>query len=63
LEGIHAAEDFARLKELVEDIRVGMVTTIDDDGTLRSRPLQTLRCECSLRSAFWATASGPEDHA
>lgn len=45
------ADDFARLKELVEDIKIAMMTTADDDGTLRSRPLQTL--EFSDDGALW----------
>ena len=38
-------QDFAHLKELIEDIKVGMLTTTDSDGTLRSRPLQTVGVE------------------
>jgi general stress protein 26 len=30
-----------KLGELIQDIGVAMLTTIDDDGTLRSRPMQT----------------------
>jgi general stress protein 26 len=37
------ADDYPKLKELVEEIRTTMMTTADADGTLRSRPLQTLR--------------------
>jgi general stress protein 26 len=37
--------DFAKLKELIEEIKFGMLTTEDTDGTLRSRPLQTRAVE------------------
>jgi general stress protein 26 len=42
MEGSTSMKDFAQLKALIEDIKVGMLTTADDDGTLRSRPLQTV---------------------
>ena len=32
---------FAHLRELISDIKVTMMTTIDQDGTLRSRPMNT----------------------
>ena len=53
-------EDLARLKELVEDIRIAMMTTLDDDGTLRSRPLQTLRCADDGALWFFTSASSPK---
>ena len=38
-------QDFAHLKELIENIEIAMLTTTDTDGTLRSRPLQTVGVE------------------
>ena len=35
----------AKLKELVERIRVGLLTTVEVDGSLHTRPIETLRCE------------------
>lgn len=58
--GANKAEDFARLKELIEDIRIAMMTTRDDDGTLRSRPLQTLRCADDNVLWFFTSASSPK---
>src|SRR6476661_1350670 len=61
MEGSHnTGEDFARLKELIEDIRIAMMTTRDDDGTLRSRPLQTLRCADEGALWFFTSASSPK---
>lgn len=34
-------QDLARLGELIADIKIAMLTTRDDDGTLRSRPMGT----------------------
>jgi len=34
-------QDLARLNELIADIDIAMLTTRDDDGTLRSRPMGT----------------------
>jgi general stress protein 26 len=55
-----SADDFAKLKELVEDTRVAMMTTVDDDGTLRSRPLQTLRFADDGALWFFTSASSPK---
>ena len=45
MEGLQStAREFARLKGLIEDIKIGMLTT-EDQGVLRSRPLQTLRVD------------------
>ncbi|HKE97246.1 MAG TPA: pyridoxamine 5'-phosphate oxidase family protein [Povalibacter sp.] len=35
--------DAEKLAALIEDIRIAIVTTVEPDGTLHSRPLQTLR--------------------
>ena len=35
------AEQFEKLKELTRDIAICMLTTAEQDGTLRSRPMQT----------------------
>ncbi len=53
-------DDLAKLKELVEDIRVAMMTTQDEDGTLRSRPLQTLRFADDGALWFFTSASSPK---
>ena len=53
-------EDFARLRAIVEETRIAMMTTIDDDGTLRSRPLQTLRCADDGVLWFFTSASSPK---
>ena len=47
-------KDLEKLKKLVEDIDFCMLTTIDADGTLRSRPMSTQQAEedgdlCSSR--------------
>ncbi|MDF5730319.1 MAG: pyridoxamine 5'-phosphate oxidase family protein [Rhizonema sp. PD38] len=34
-------EKIQKLRELIKDIDIGMLTTIDDDGSLRSRPMST----------------------
>jgi general stress protein 26 len=56
----NSGEDFARLRELIEDIRIAMMTTQDADGTLRSRPLQTLRCADDGILWFFTSASSPK---
>lgn len=34
-------EDYKKLEEMIEGIRIAMLTTVDDDGTIRSRPMGT----------------------
>jgi len=34
-------DDIKKLGELIDDIDIAMLTTVDDDGTLRSRPMVT----------------------
>ena len=59
-QGSTHSEDFARLRELIEDIRIAMMTTVDADGTLRSRPLQTLRFAEDGALWFFTSASSPK---
>ena len=60
MEGSNAADDLAKLKEIVEETRIAMMTTVDDDGTLRSRPLQTLRFSDDGALWFFTSASSPK---
>jgi len=39
------SEAIARLNELIKNINMAMLTTIDHDGTLRSRPMATQQAE------------------
>ena len=36
-----ACENVAKLRELIKDIDFGMLTTVDEDGSLHSRPMST----------------------
>jgi general stress protein 26 len=55
-----ATRDFAHLKELIEETKVGMLTTMDMDGTLRSRPLQTVGVEDGGTLWFFTGQSSPK---
>ena len=52
----------ARLKELIESIRVGLLTTIDLDGSLHTRPIQTLRCDVDGTLWFFTDHQSPKAH-
>jgi hypothetical protein len=41
--------DFAKLGQLIRDIRVALLTTVDRDGHFHTRPVQTLQVEGWLR--------------
>jgi general stress protein 26 len=55
-----STEDLDRLAGLVERIKVGMLTTIAQDGSLRSRPLQTLLMDAQARLWFFVEAESPK---
>jgi general stress protein 26 len=38
-------ENIEKLRELIKDIDIAMLTTVDEDGTLRSRPMGTQDAE------------------
>lgn len=52
----------ARLKELIESIRVGLLTTVDLDGTLHTRPVETLRCDMDGTLWFFTDHQSPKAH-
>lgn len=43
--------DIKKLGELIEEIKIAMLTTVDEDGTLRSRPMGTQQVE--FDGALW----------
>lgn len=46
------AESFARLSEIIREINIAMLTTVADDGTLRSRPMATQQIDL-IDGALW----------
>jgi general stress protein 26 len=50
----------ARLKELIESIRVGLLTTVDLDGSLHTRPVETLRCDIDGTLWFFTDHQSPK---
>jgi len=57
----HTAEEhIAKLNELVKDIEFAMMTTIEPDGDLRSRPMATQKTEFDGTCWFFTTASDPK---
>ena len=60
MQGSTNTRDFAQLKSLIEDIKIGMFTTEDDDGTLRSRPLQTVGVDDNGSLWFFTSATSPK---
>jgi general stress protein 26 len=55
--------DFTQLAQLIRDIRVGLLTTVDRDGQFHTRPVETLRVENDLTLWFftdWGSAKVEE---
>ena len=50
----------ARLKELIESVRIGLLTTVDLDGSLHTRPIQTLRCDVDGTLWFFTDHQSPK---
>ena len=53
---------FARLRELIERIRIGLLTTVDLDGSLHTRPIETLRCDADGTLWFFTDHQSPKAH-
>lgn len=51
--------ELARLASLVRQMKVAMLTTIEPDGSLRSRPLHTAELDQAGRLWFFTHASSP----
>jgi len=55
-----APGDLAKLGELIRDIRVALLTTVDRDGHFHTRPLQTLQVEADGTLWFFTDWSSPK---
>lgn len=53
-------ENIQRLRDLISDIDIAMLTTVEEDGTLRSRPMATQRVEFDGDLWFFTKASAPK---
>lgn len=53
-------EAITRLRELIKGIKLAMLTTVDDDGTLRSRPMDTQEVEFDGDLWFLTEANAPK---
>jgi len=55
-------EDTRKLGELIEEIEVAMLTTVGPDGTLVSRPLNTLKVDSAGTLLFFTDAGSGKVH-
>lgn len=55
-------DNIKKLRELIKDIKYAMLTTIEDDGSLRSRPMATLQTEEDGDLWFFTSADAPKVH-
>lgn len=54
------SNEIETLRELIKDIRFAMLTTVDEDGFLRSRPMATQSAEFDGELWFFTEASSPK---
>jgi general stress protein 26 len=52
--------DLAKLGELIRDIRIALLTTVDRDGHLHTRPVQTLEVEADRTLWFFTDWRSPK---
>ena len=52
--------DIEKLRDLIKDVRVAMLTTVDEDGSLRSRPMATQEMELDGELWFFTGAGSPK---
>jgi general stress protein 26 len=52
--------DFAKLGELIRDIRVALLTTVGRDGRFHTRPVQTLQVEADRTLWFFTDWNSPK---
>jgi general stress protein 26 len=57
---IQNTEDVEKLRELIKDIRMAMLTTLEQDGSLRSRPMATQETEFDGDLWFFTEAKSPK---
>ncbi len=50
----------AKLKELIESTRICLLTTVDLDGSLHTRPVETLRCDLDGTLWFFTDHQSPK---
>jgi general stress protein 26 len=55
-----ATPEMNRLADLVEDARIAMMTTVEPDGALRSRPLATLQMDSQGTLWFFTSLTSPK---
>ena len=53
-------ENIEKLGDLIKDIRIAMLTTADKDGTLRSRPMGTLKTPFDGDLWFFTSSESPK---
>jgi general stress protein 26 len=54
------SENIKKLRKLIEDIKFAMLTTVEEDGTLRSRPMATQLAEFDGNLWFFTNANAPK---
>lgn len=53
-------DEIAKLRELIKDITFAMLTTVEDDGTLRSRPMVPQQAEGDADLWFFTYGGSPK---
>ncbi|MEP6924654.1 MAG: pyridoxamine 5'-phosphate oxidase family protein [Pyrinomonadaceae bacterium] len=54
------AENLQKINELIKDVRIAMLTTVDENGLLRSRPMATQKAEFDGDVYFFTKEHSPK---
>jgi general stress protein 26 len=54
------AGDFTKFSELIRDIRIALLTTVDGEGRFHTRPVQTLEFEATEALWFFTDRASPK---
>lgn len=55
-------ENLEKLIHLIKDVKIAMMTTVEDDGTLRSRPMKTQKTEADGDIWFFTGYESGKSH-
>jgi general stress protein 26 len=56
----HSTDAVEKLGELIKEVKMAMLTTIDEDGSLRSRPMATSKAKFDGYLWFFTRGSSPK---
>jgi len=57
---MHDGPGLQRLRELIGEVRIALLTTLDGEGQMHTRPIETLQCEPDGTLWFFTACDSPK---